>query len=73
VLVPKISDLGHYIFTNFDPMIPMRSLAKGNEGKESISKLGLGISQDPTIGIASNLEGFYETQQHSRGKMIKSF
>ncbi len=45
------------MFTNFDDMIPIRSLAKRNLGQETTLRLGLSISQDPTVGFASNFEG----------------
>lgn len=37
------------IFGNFDAMIPLRSLAKGNQGEESILELGVEIFQSPSI------------------------
>jgi len=54
-------------------MIQMRSLAKGNLGKETILDLGLAISRDPTVDIASNLDGLHSKLHRSCGPKIKVF
>ena len=54
-------------------MIRMRALAKGKLGQEMVLELGLAISQDPTVGFASNLEGLQNKPQGICGPEIEVF